>query len=206
MARSLSPVSNPATGDKGRRAIKAPPAAKAKASGRKTPLKTSSALVPTRPGKNGGVLQVGNPGNRGNVHATGRPRSVIRDDLAGAFDEAARPFLLSVVRGDCVQTMRIPVKEAAEHLTCPNCGEAGGKLVPTDPLLGHVSVEVEVSAPLQTRVSVSELLAKYGVGQMKELSADSVKERIGKQLDIMQGILPIELFERICKAIEPVWR
>lgn len=163
-------------------------------------------VVPKVKQPHGGALQVGNPGNRGNPNGgPGRPRSAIRDSLAGTFDEAARPFLESVVRGDIVSKIRITVREVGHYLKCPNCGAGDESLVPSDPAFADVEVSVDASATVTQRVQAADLMARYGVGQMKELSADNVRERLGKTLDTLQGILSPEQYERACKEIEPHW-
>lgn len=173
-----------------------PATAKKKASRRKSSGKTSVPLI-AQP--HGGALQVGNPGNKGG----GRPRSHVRDDLLGTFDSAARPFLESVVRGDIVSKIRIPVVSAAKHLTCGKCGATGLQIssgVPAD-----VEVEIQASATVSQRIDVAELMARYGVGQMKELTADAVRERVAKTLDVLQQLMSPEQFERACKELSPIW-
>lgn len=158
-------------------------------------------VVPKVKQPHGGALQVGNPGNRGNPNGgPGRPRSAVRDSLLGTFDEDARPFLTKVVRGECMTKIRFSVVTLGKQLKCANCGEVGQFEGDAEK-----EIELEASAPIATRMQASELLARYGVGQMKELSADNVRERLGKTLDTLQGILSPEQYERACKEIEPHW-
>lgn len=155
------------------------------------------------PQPHGGYLVPGAGG--GPRPGSGRKRSLIREDVLLSFDTKARAFLDDVVSGELVSRMRIPVKSAAKHLTCPKCGGKEGALVPSDPALADVEVEVEVSASVNQRLTVAEMMMRYGLGQMKELSADAVRDRLDRTLDELQTMLSPEQYIAVCQRLEPIW-
>lgn len=131
-----------------------------------------------------------------------RPASEIRKRLRGDFDERVL-FLTDVADGECLEKVQVSVRELVEFVECPNCGEAG---------LGVKSgsemreIEVRRSATVRERREAMETLAKYGLGQVKEVSVENVRERVAATVAVVRRLCGSELAEEIVTALRPVWR
>lgn len=150
----------------------------------------------------GGALQVGNPGNSGG----GRPRSIIRDDVLLSFDGKSREFLDQVVTGEIVSKMRIPVLSVTKYLKCMDC--SGKNFGPVEGALSDlllVDVEVGCSATVSQRLDVAEMQMRYGLGAVKEITVDNVRERVNRTLDALQSMMSKEQYLAACKVLEPIW-
>lgn len=165
---------------------------------KKSPSKTS---VARRPGKHGGSLQTGNPGNKG---GSGRPPSVIRDQLRGSYDERMT-FLDRVIDGEVMQKAKVPLVAVLPHVLCPNCGEGGQE--PRDGLLAlmDVTFEATVSASVKDRIAALEHQAKYGLGALKEISVENVRERVAGTLAVIRSHCTADQSTAIIAALRPVW-
>jgi hypothetical protein len=148
----------------------------AKRPARKTSRKTSlrsevktPALV-RYPNANGGALQVGNPGN---VGGTGRPRSVIRDRAAQLYDEAGMEFLGKVVKGEKID-------------------------VDVTDMFGGLH-EIERRPTIKERTDATSLLARVGLGELKEATVEDVRMRLGRTLTVLRRRLAPEEIERAVK-------
>lgn len=165
-------------------------------------LKRQKALPAMVQQAHGGQLRRGNPGNRGG----GRPRSEIRDRLAQHFDTESVDFLASVVRGDVVQKARWPLAACAPHLKCSNCGEKG-QLTTDDPeMMLFAEIEVITSAPVKERIAAAKVQGELGLGQVKEMSADDVRERLKQTLELARARMAPEAFLGFLREAKPLWR
>lgn len=150
------------------------------------------------PGPRGGKLRVGNPGNRGGLGAT---PSELRARLRGTFAERVE-VLERIADGTPTVRTRVALKDLLPHVACPNCGETG--LVARQ---GHESVEVEglQSASNRDRLGALELAAKYGLGQLREVSTENVRERVKQTLEVIRQTCPEDLATRVILAMRPIW-
>jgi hypothetical protein len=46
---------------------------------------------------------------------------------------------------------------------------------------------------------------RYGLGAVKEVTVEAVREKVQQTLDIIQGLVSNEQFMRIVRELEPVW-
>lgn len=184
---------------------KSRPTSKRPSPKRKAPrtASTTKATAAPVPQPHGGALVPGAGG--GAQPGAGRPPSVIRDGLRGSYAERVR-FLDDVVDGTVMQRAEIPLIAVLPHVVCPNCGEHGQQ--PKDGIasLLTVSFEAKVSASVKDRIAALEQLAKYGLGQLKEVSVENVRTRVSETLRIIGQHCSPEQAETLYQAIEPVWK
>lgn len=178
---------------------------KKKKPARKTTAK--SAAVAKVPQPHGGALNSGGtPGNKG---GTGRPRSEVRDKLLASFDRNSLELIDSVVRGEVMSKARWPMISTVKYFKCKDCGgknftpdEAEGATI-IDLLL--VEIEVAVSASVRDRLAAIDMQAKYGLGTVKEITTDAVKDRLTKTLDKIQERCPPELYQMLMMDLKLIW-
>lgn len=164
----------------------------------KTPGKTAESLM--IPQAHGGALMVGNPGNRGGI---GVVPSVLRDQLRGSYSERMT-FLDRVIDGEVMQKAELSLATVLPHVICPNCGESG--LAPYKAAdLTLLTFEAKVSASVKDRIAALEHQAKYGLGALKEVSVENVRERVAATLGIIRTQCSPELAAQIVNALRPVW-
>lgn len=113
--------------------------AKRKKSPGKTPVKNKGELVPQ---PHGGALRRGS--RKGNTPGTGRPPSVIREQLRGSFADRIA-ILEAIASGEAVEKVRFP--DGTES-------------------------EVMKSASVSDRLKALDLLAKYGLGTKQEVTGE----------------------------------
>lgn len=148
----------------------------------------------------GALLAGGVPGNRG---GTGRPRSEIRDALVESFD-GQREFVNDVVKGKAMVKARWPLSACAKHLKCSDCG--GKRLTGDEPTdLDVIEITVEVSPTVKERLLAVDMNAKYGIGTLKEVSLDAVRERMKETLKVIQMHTSVEQFAAIVREVRPLW-
>jgi hypothetical protein len=106
---------------------------------------------------------------------------MLRDQLRGGYGERIQ-FLNQVVDGTVMQTIEVPLISVLPHVVCPNCGEHGQE--PKDGVVSLLTVTftAKASASVKDRIMALEQMAKYGLGQMKEVSVESVRERVQETL------------------------
>lgn len=150
----------------------------AKKAGRKTAGKTTAPSK--RPQPHGGALLTGGvPGNKG---GTGRPPSELRAQLRGSFAERVK-VLEQFADGS------MPLRER-----CPKCGHE-------EPASLATALPVEPS----DRLRALDMLAKYGLGTLKEISVENVRERVRSTLSVIQTHVSPEQYQTIVQALKPVW-
>ncbi len=139
---------------------------------------------------------------RGQVHpAQVRDATAIRKRLRGNYDSQLW-WLEQVASGDVLEKVQVDLSEIAEFLDCPKCGEVG--LVPKAG--GQREVEVRRSAGVKERREAMEQMAKYGLGQLKEVSVENVRERVGKTVALARQLLQPDLAEQFVQAMRPIWK
>ena len=153
------------------------------------------------PGRNGGTLKRGNTGNKG---GTGRPANEVRERLLESVRTHSPGVVDDIASGKPVQRARLRVADLVPFVTCANCGEHEIKANDLDAMVAEV--DVEISASPRDRIAALEFASKYGLGPVKEVSVDSVRERVTDTLDIIQRHVSPEQYAAIVHDIEPVWQ
>jgi hypothetical protein len=164
----------------------------------KTGTKTGMMVSPV----NGAVCPTGaHPRNTGGKPGrSGRPPSEVREALRKAFDERI-PLLASIVDGEPIARTRIPLAQLLPHVACPNCG---GQLEPANPG-DAVDIEVVSAANPKDRVQAMDVMARYGLGPLKEVSTEQVRDKVGQTIDAVRMRCPPELAARIIDAMRAIW-
>lgn len=139
--------------------------------------------------------------SRVDVERVVRPASEIRRDLRGDFDDRVR-WLRDMADGEVMEKAVVDVSEIAPWVACPNCGEVG--LVPKAG--GKREVVVERAASVRERREAIEALAKYGLGQLKEVSVENVRERVGRTVSLARQMFSAEVAEQFVEALKPIWK
>lgn len=170
-----------------------------KKTGKKTARKTAIPRRKPRHGR-GELLTGGQPGNAG---GTGRPPSAIREHLRGSFSERVG-VIEQIADGHPIQRARIPLIAVLPYIVCPNCGESG--VEPKEPAAALlVEFDALVSASPKDRLAALDLQAKYGLGALKEVSVENVRERVGQTLDVIRATLGQDEATKLVNALRPVW-
>lgn len=107
---------------------------------------------------------------------TGRPPSIIRERLRGSFADRVK-ILETIADGKVIQRMTIDGKET----------------------------RAEVSADVGDRIKAIDMLAKYGLGTLKEVSVENVRERVQDTLQVIRAQTSPEQATSIIAALRPIW-
>lgn len=116
----------------------------------------------------------------GNPAGPGRPPSAIRESARLAYD-ARLDFLTKVIDGEMVE----------QKVQAPGAPE---------PLI------IRRSADLNDRLAAMKELRTVGIGTLKEISSEEVRERLALTLREIQAKLPKDQAEELIARIEPHWR
>jgi hypothetical protein len=68
-----------------------------------------------------------------------------------------------------------------------------------------VSLRGTVSASVGDRVKAIDVMGKYGLGALKEISAEHVRDRLRQTIDIIRDEVP-EMAEALLARLAPVWK
>lgn len=170
-------------------------AAKKKTGKKKTPAKTP---VGIRPQEHGGALRSGGTNKGG----TGRPPSVIRENLRGSFADRVA-VIESIADGAPIQHIRVPLIAVLPHVVCPNCGEQEMHAVDGSAAL---EFDAEASASPRDRLAALDLQAKYGLGTTKDVSIEHVRERVQRTIDVLRARLDPGTLEAVLADLKPIWQ
>lgn len=132
--------------------------------------KTTGVLIPQA---HGGALRNGGTNKGG----TGRPPSILRDQLRGSFADRVA-VLEKIADGEAIAKMR---------------GMDGKE------------TEIQVSADVSDRLKAIDMLAKYGLGTVKEVSVENVRERVQKTLDVIRKHVSPEQMTAMTPELRQVW-
>ncbi len=151
------------------------------ADGGKTAKKTAGKTAGRRSAPSpltGATLPLGaHPGNTGGKKGrSGRLPSIVRDFAREAFADRL-DILTQIADGKAIQRMKI----------------------------GDVETETFISADVSDRLRALDLLAKYGLGTIKEVSVEDVRERVQRTLDVIQERTSPEQFVSIVQQLQPIW-
>lgn len=160
---------------------------------------TGPKLVP-QPNGRGALLSGGQPGNKG---GTGRPpneiRAMLRETVGGHGS-----VVDDIASGKPIQRIEVPLLSLLPHASCPKCGDRlVSELSAGDQIL--ITIEGKVSASPRDRIAALEYAARYGLGALKDISVDSVRERMQRTLDILQARTTPEQYVEIVRELQPVW-
>lgn len=131
---------------------------------------------------------------------SGRPPSVIRERLRGSFDDRVH-ILEAIADGEPMVKTRVPLAAVLPHVECAECG---GRAVPKE---GRDAIEVNgtTSATPKDRKDAMDLLARYGLGTLKEVNVETVRGKVQETLEIIRAHCPGEQADRIVAALRPIW-
>lgn len=113
-----------------------------------------------------------------NRGGTGRPPSAIREQLRGDFDRRRR-ILREIADGKAMVRVR----------------DAEGK-----------ETESLVSAAPRDRLRAIDIMGKYGIGTVRELTVDHVSSRLEETYRVLIQELDPETFKRIDERLAEVWQ
>lgn len=131
-----------------------------------------------------------------------RPASVIREKLRGSFDDRL-VLLEDIADGECVAKMQVGLAEVLPSLACPSC-QAVGMVVREGS--GVKEIEVRASATPKERLVALDILAKYGLGQLKEVSVENVRERVSRTVALARQMLGPDVAEQFVAGMRPIWK
>jgi hypothetical protein len=115
-------------------------------------------------------------GNPGNRGGTGRPPSILRDYLRGSFADRIT-VLEQIADGKTIQRIKVEGKETG----------------------------AEISADVSDRLRAIDLLAKYGLGTLKEVSIEHVRERVQETVTVIKQHTSPDQAATILQALRPIW-
>lgn len=167
---------------------------------RKTTVKTTAPVVEQVPQAHGGALNTG--GTPGNAGGSGRPSSELRERLRGTFAERVA-VIEEIADGKPTQHAKFPLVALLPYVACPNCGELG--LVPKDAKDVLQEIDITVSASPKDRLSALDLAGKYGLGTLKEVSVENVRERMRKTLAVLSKHVSEAQYAALVTEIRPLW-
>lgn len=116
-------------------------------------------------------------GNPGNHGGTGRPPSVLRERLRGSFEERVK-VLEAIADGEVVQRLRLGTGEESEALT---------------------------SASPADRIKAIDVMGKYGIGTLREISVDQVRERLRETINVINATLRESDADRVLQQLREIW-
>lgn len=153
---------------------------------------------------NGAEIPLGaHPANTGGkAGRSGRPTNEIRELMRGALGERTGIYT-EIADGKPIQRTRVPVAALYKHVACTKCGEH--QLAPKDADDVFAEIEVETSASPRDRLAALDQLARYGMGAIKEISVDQVRERVQQTLDVIQARVSSEQYVAIVEELDPIW-
>lgn len=170
---------------------------------RKSTAKTTAKTTGRRTGElvpqqHGGALRNGGP-NRG---GPGRPASALRDRLRGSFDERVA-IIEEIADGHPTVRTQIRLDAVLPYVVCAACG---GDVIARDrKALDQIEIDAVTSASPRDRLTALDLAAKYGLGSLKEISVDSVRERVRETLAVIRAQCPAALATQILAELRPIW-
>lgn len=126
------------------------------------------------------------------VAGTGRPRDEVREKLLGIAQGKGIGFLSNLMDG------KIDVALIGK---CPQC-QYVGDMPDAD---GIESIMDRVHASVDHRIKGNEQALKYGLGSLKEVSTEAVRERVQQTLDIIRQHVTPEQSLAIFAELRPIW-
>jgi hypothetical protein len=136
----------------------------------------------------GALRRGGKPGNKG-----GRPTGYIRRRLRGGFAQR-----IHILEGIADGVVDVNLRETCEH-----CGKEPTQSSARDWL---DTVIKRVRAAVGEQLKAFDLMGKYGVGTLKAITDEDIRERLSQQLEIIRNSPNASDPEALIKEIEPAWR
>ena len=144
------------------------------------------------------------PGNTGGkAGRSGRPANEIRAMMRDALGERM-PVYAAIIDGIPLQRTRVAIADVYKHVACSNCGAL--TLEPKDAEHALAEIEVEISASLRDKLAALDQLGRYGLGTLKEISLEVVRERMKETLQSIQRHTSVDQYEAIVSEIQPLWK
>lgn len=144
------------------------------------------------------------PGAGGGVQpGSGRPPSVIREHLRGSFYDRVG-IITDIADGKPMQHARLRMIDILPHIVCTNCGEShqAAPKADTDALL---EFDAMISASPKDRLAALDLAAKYGLGTLKEVSIENVRERVAGTLEVIRSHIAPEVYQAMLPQLRAQW-
>lgn len=158
---------------------------------------------------NGGALIPGAGG--GPQPGAGRPTNELRHKLTTVLDKGV-PVLDQIAQGQVVNRRRFKVADLLPHvaLNCPNCGEHDLKEKLDLSLLDleygmYMTIEIMESASAKERIAALALAGDFGPGKVKQVSTDTVREKVRETLQIVREALTPEQYLPIHERLRELW-
>ena len=130
--------------------------------------KSGGELVPQ---PHGGAIRNGSA--PGNTPGPGRPKGVVRDQLAGVLEDRV-PVVAAIADGEAVRKTRVPLSSLLRHARCPECdGKFEAKEGVAVPM---VEIEGLISATPGERIKALDMAARFGLGPMKNHDESLVRD------------------------------
>lgn len=125
--------------------------------------------------------------------------------LRGDLDDYAY-VLRDIAGGECVERIEVPLLVLLERAECPECGGKFKALQGVD--ARKVRIEGKISANPADRRGAVDTMAKYGIGIVKTVSADEVKEQLQAVVETVGSaeFLSVEQRDRLLKRMEKAWK
>lgn len=124
----------------------------------------------------------------------------VRDSYREAFF-ARLDTLCAIADGRPVQVLKLELRSLVGLVECPSCHS------PFMPAEGTEDVKLELlgSASPKDRVQAIDVMGKYGLGALREVSTESVRAKVGQTIDVIRSLLPPDDAVRIVNALRPIW-
>lgn len=103
-----------------------------------------------------------------------------------------------------MQRSQIRLLDVLPYVVCANCGESELK-AKEDETAGLVEIDAMVSASPKDRLAALDLAAKYGLGTLREISIENVRERVQGTLEVIRQHCPPELVRQMLPALRAQW-
>lgn len=139
------------------------------------------------PQPHGGALK------RGGTRSPGRPANSIRRRLRGDFAQR-----LDILRGIADGTVEVNLLDVCEYCHLP----------PSKPQRRDWIDDVlkRVRAAVSEQLKALDLMAKYGMGTMKAVSDDEIRQRLAETLEKIRNSPHVTNPEALIAELEPTWR
>ena len=137
----------------------------------------------------GGFLWQGKAPNH--VAGPGRPKEELRAKIRELGAEKGLPFLAGILAGR-VDVQLVGTCDACQHEQ-PITHEWKDRALQ------------KLASSVDQRMKATDLSLKYGLGTMKEVSVENVRERMAKTLEVIRGHCSPEQAEAIVAELRGIW-
>lgn len=128
------------------------------------------------PQPHGGALLSG--GVKGHAPPPGRPASAVRDELRAMVTGDRLARFGRIMDGEAVVRMRTPDGKETDTLVSPS---------------------------LADQARVLDVVLKYGLGTVRELTVDFVRDRLTETVDLLEHALPPDVWADVGPKLQKIW-